>query len=182
MEKLRQWFHIGIGIMLLLLVWLAEREYVVLTVLCGFLCGITVLNLKLAGLRVPVIDELLSVFERPNTPPGYGAFWYAFGVLVIISFIQNADYVMAAILVLGISDGVSTIVGLGSSRRLPYNKNKTVGGSLGFAIVSLLSFVWIGALAIPFSIIGAFLEGVDLRFDDNLVISLFSVAFFLLVG
>lgn len=182
MELRRQLLHMGLGALLILMVWSLELEHVILAVLVAVLAGLAVLNRKLRGSKVPVADELLMIFGREHEPPAYGAFWYALGVLLILSFVNNTNWTIASIFMLGISDGISTVVGLRGTHKLPYNNKKTVEGTGAFLVSSLVCSLWIGTLAIPFSILGAVLESADIELDDNLVLSLFSVGFFFLVG
>ena len=178
MERKRKSFHLLFGLFVLGLSLGLGREYAVLFVLISFLAGLVILNRKLAGMKVPLADELLAIFNRPGEPPGYGAFWYVFGMLVALTFVKGLNGTLASVLMLGVSDAVSTLVGMRGKKALPYNKNKTFEGTLAFAIVSLVSFIWIGWLAIPFSLLGAFVESLDIGLDDNLMISLFCALFF----
>ncbi len=178
MENRRKVFHIEIGIFLMLLLVSLRFEYVVLIVLASVFLGLVILNKKLLGGSVPIADEMLIVFGREGESPAHGAFWYAFGVLLIFSFVQDFNGILASVFILGVSDGLSTIVGIHGKHKLPYNKKKSLEGTAGFAFVSLVTYFLIGPIAILFSLLGAFFESIDLKLDDNLIISIFSCVFF----
>ena len=178
MEKRRKAFHLAFGVFAILISFLIGRDDAVLVMLVAFLGGLVVLNRKLKGHNVPVADELLASFGRPNEPPGYGAFWFVLGILAIMSYVQSTNGMLASLLMLGVSDAASGFFGLKGKTRIPYNRNKSLEGSAAFFLVSLLSYFWIGWLAIPFALLGALVESVDIGLDDNLLIALFCILFF----
>ncbi|MFH1470584.1 MAG: hypothetical protein ABIF01_02445 [Candidatus Micrarchaeota archaeon] len=179
-EMRRKLFHLGFGAFVISLALIPDREYAISFVLCSFLAGLGILSLKLRGVQLPIADELLARLERKGAPPGYGAFWYLFGILSILAYVQNQDALFASLLMLCIADASSSLAGQFGRNRLPHNKNKTFEGSLAFLSVSLVSFFWLGFLAVPFSLIGAFVESLDTRVDDNFLISSFCIVFFFL--
>lgn len=178
-EKKRKMFHLSFGLIVLTLSYL-WRELAVAFVIVSFIAGTIILNMKLKGMKVPIADELLETLGRKGEPHGHGAFWYVLGLLMALTFIRGTGGMLAAVLMLGVADGVSAIVGATGKTRLPYNRRKTLEGSIAFALTSLASFFWIGWLAVPFSLLGAFVESVDSRYDDNLLIPLFACFFFFL--
>ncbi len=181
MELRRKLFHITFGVIALGLCLLSDREYAVAFLCTSLFAGLLILSRKLRGHKVPLADDLLAVFSRPGEPPGYGAFWYVFGLLAITTFIVRKEEVLASVLMLGFADGASTLLGVQGRRRLPHNKNKTLEGSLVFFAVSLISFMWLGPISIPFAFAGSLLESLDTRIDDNTLISLYCIAFFFLL-
>ena len=182
MEIRRKLFHIAFGILVLSLAIFLDPEYAIAFTFVSLLAGLLILDRKLRKLKVPLADELLELFGRPGEPPGYGAFWFIFGLLALLAFVVKREEMLASILMLGLGDAVSTLVGSTGRRRLPYNKNKTFEGSLAFFAISLASVAWLGLIAVPFAFLGAFVESIDARIDDNLLISLYCIAFFLILG
>jgi dolichol kinase len=178
-EFRRKAFHLSFGFFSIALAYY-DRELAIAFLFVSLLAGLLLLSRKLAGAKIPIADELLQVFGRPGELPGYGAFWFIFGLLLCSTFISAKGEALSAILMLGIADGVSTLAGIKGRHKLPYNKNKTLEGSLAFAIISVFSVMWIGLIAIPYAILGAIIEGADTRVDDNLLLALYSAAFFLL--
>ncbi len=182
MELRRKLFHIAFGVLVLSLAIFLDPEYAIAFTFLSLLMGLLILDRKLRRLKVPLADELLELFGRPGEPPGYGAFWFIFGLLALLTFIIKREDMLASILMLGVGDAVSTIIGYSGRHGLPYNRNKTFEGSLAFIAVSLVSFAWLGPIAIPFALLGALVESLDARIDDNLLISLYCIAFFLILG
>ncbi|MFH0818239.1 MAG: hypothetical protein V1909_06440 [Candidatus Micrarchaeota archaeon] len=177
-ELRRKLFHLGLGAFVIGLALNPDREYAILFLFGAFLAGLGVLSLKLRGLFVPLADELLTRLSRKDEPPGYGAFWYVTGMLLILTFVKPDGYMLASLMMLCISDATSALVGRMGSHKLPYNKIKTFEGTLAFVIVSAVSFFWLGPIAIPFALFGALIESIDSRLDDNLRIAVFCIVFF----
>ena len=180
MELRRKLFHIAFGVLVLSLAFFFDPEYAIAFTFLSLLAGLLVLDRKLRRLRVPLADELLELFGRPGEPPGYGAFWFIFGLLALLAFVVRREEMLASLLMLGVGDAVSTIIGSRGRWRIPYNTGKTFEGSLGFLAASLVSFIWLGPTAVPFALLGTLVESIGARIDDNLLISLFCVAFFLI--
>ncbi|MCX6778033.1 MAG: hypothetical protein NT157_04065 [Candidatus Micrarchaeota archaeon] len=181
MEGRRQAFHALVGIALIACILALGPETMKFAVLLLFLVGIVVVHQKLVGSRIPIADEMLMAFERPHQPPAHGAFWYAVGVMLIMSFLQAEPEIIACIYVLAVPDAVSTLAGLRSSHPLPYNKTKSIEGSLAFFVFSLPAYLAVGPVAIPLAIVATLVESADLRLNDNLTVPLACVVVLSLV-
>jgi phytol kinase len=185
LELRRRLIHISFGLLLIavLSVWGANRyEYIEGALLALFIVGLWVVDWKLKKRKLPVVDYILEIFERPHALPAYGAFWYGMGVLLLVSFIRNIYYVQAGIAILAIGDGVATLVGMSGRMRIFYNPDKTVEGTAAFFIASsIFAYIFIGSTGILLSFICALAESVDWGVDDNFIIPLTCVLFYLLV-
>ena len=78
------------------------------------------------------------------------------------------------IVVLILSDSAATIVGKKFRiAPLPYNRHKSVGGFLGFFVVSFVAgYLILGTptVAIVLSLVLAFIESINVRIDDNVLL------------
>jgi dolichol kinase len=185
LEIRRRLIHISVGIVIIavLSIWGAgSYEYIEGALLALFLIGLWIIDQKLKKRKLPVVDYMLEMFERPNAIPAYGAFWYGMGVLLLLSFVRSIDYVQAGIAVLAIGDGIATLVGRSGTRRLFYNPNKTVEGTAAFFIASsVAAYIFIGVYGVALSFICALAESVDWGVDDNFIIPLVCVLFYILI-
>ena len=117
-----------------------------------------------------------------------GKLWYAFGIMLLLLLFRESLHVAAAVwAVLAVGDSVSNLVG----RRwpgmpLPYNREKSVGGSLGFVLSATAGswtlLVWnlpqsVGSSNLTLavcclfgSLVCALAESLPNLLDDNLII------------
>ncbi|MBI5227946.1 hypothetical protein HY988_05140 [Candidatus Micrarchaeota archaeon] len=169
-ETERQLFHIGVGLLALLLLLSHGRTFMIAAVFFIIIFGTIFINLKLLGKKVPIIDWFEEKFEREHIRlPGWGSACYAMGVLIPLVFLNDISKISAVIMILAVGDGLSTLVGKRGKMKIPYNQNKTIEGSLAMFACSLVSYYFVGWLAIPLSILAAIVESMPLV-DDNLSI------------
>lgn len=184
-ELKRKAIHVLIGLSALILFIIFYSLHLFafyqLLLLVALIIGLLALNHKLQGKKLPIIDFFLIEFERPNTIPGYGSLWLVIGLLITAVFLSNASQIIATIFILTFSDAIATIVGRKGKIVLPYNKNKTLEGTITFFVISLLSWFFIGPIAIALSLFLTLIESLPLYFDDNILIPLASVVFFSLL-
>ncbi len=185
-ENRRQFLHIIIGALLIILVLVFSEMYgangIVYIEFLAFIVlqfMLIIINDKMRGKESRISRILFSMFERTGVTPGYGAFWYGMGVLFSFVFIQDPSRLIAVIIALGIGDGIATIFGKGGKIQNPLNKSKTIEGSFAFFLsTAALSFPFIGFIAVPFAFITAIVEALPPKFDDNFMIPLVSIIFF----
>ncbi len=181
-ENERQAFHVFIGavsIALVLALGVQAAAYFVGAIL---ILGLLLVHMKLSGMRLGALDWLVARFERPGVTPGYGAMTMAAGVLAILTLISKPENILASLVILGLGDAASTIVGRKSRRTLPHNRKKTLGGSLAFFIASLPAFYFAGFPAIIVAALAAVAESLESDIDDNLIIAVVCVVAFRLLG
>ena len=169
--------------------WLAPEALVAGMLLIGYCIAL----LYKRGIRLPVFATLVDIAEREDVKkhsPGKGTFRFFSGVLatmVVFGSLLGAPFfvVGSGILVLALGDSMSTLAGkkLGR-RRLPYNREKSVEGSLigaGYAFLGVLLYLTIfcsvgvsqaAALAFAAAAAGMLVESLPLRVDDNFLIPL----------
>ena len=185
LEIRRRLIHISFGLLLIALLSIrGEESYELIEValLATFLAGLWVMDQKLKKRKLYFVDYLLKVFERPHALPVYGAFWYGMGALLLLSYLRDINYIRAGIAILALGDGFSTLIGRSGNMRIFYNKNKTFEGSIAFFIVSsIASYIFIGTAGIALSLICSIAESIDWGVDDNFVIPLTCLLFYMLI-
>jgi len=180
-EIARQFFHMlfGIGVLMMYYYFNAAgmAEIINICLFIGFVAGLYLLSLKLSRKEIPLVDGLLKEMERPSTIQGYGSFWYVIGLLFILSFLNNPLEVMAAVFIMSVSDGVSTLIGRYGKRRLFYNKKKTLEGSVAFFLCSLFTYPILGPISIILALLATIVESIPIL-DDNITLPIAMIIFF----
>jgi len=188
-EIVRQALHIFMGLFLIFIlfiasqIWLIHGQiYVALLIFIGLQVLLIIINDFILHKEKSLFTYLFSTFERKQFIPGYGAFWYGLGMLFSFVFLTDYKEIIVTIIALGIGDAYSTIIGRKGRFQNPLNSNKTLEGTLAFfSITILLSYPFIGPLAFLFALFTSICEALPLKVDDNFVIPVASVIFFLII-
>jgi dolichol kinase len=181
-ETERQFFHILLGLLVVEFLVYFGKGMLMGATFFALIFGLLLVNLTLLGRRIGFVEWFIEHFERSNIPfPGWGSACYATGVLLVTSFIENTDAVIAALLIMALGDGMSTIIGRKGKIKLPYNRKKTLEGTLAFFAVSLVGYPFVGSIIIPVAAIAAVVEGLDLPMDDNLTVPIVLTILFLVI-
>ncbi|MBI1875743.1 MAG: DUF92 domain-containing protein [Acidobacteria bacterium] len=177
-ETRRQTVHIAMGGFALLLRAIPWWQAAILAALA------TLLNLFL----LPRLGGL-GLYRPVDIARGYplGAVLYSLAVLLlIVAFPHRPDIAAAAWGVMALGDGSATLVGhwIGG-RRIPWNTEKTVAGTVAFVVIGSLGGVFLAwwarpavvpmpplafTLAAPIAaaIAAALVETIQVRLDDNI--------------
>lgn len=146
------------------------RKIYLVTFITGIICiGIFIRFLILKGFNFKLIESFLLNFGRPMEI-GMGAMYYLLGILLSLIFPFPREYSAISILILGISDGLATIVGINSKYKI--YKNKTFSGTMTFFTTSyIILILGLNSImaALGISIILTLLELFS-PIDDNLLI------------
>ncbi len=169
----RDIFQICSGIVLLLMLLISFRvgEYLLMAlVLLGYAA---VFYLPKGAKATNPLSKILLGLERPETTFGFGALYLAAGALLVIALVPDFRLMMFGLVALFISDSLATICGLRiRSPRLPYNKGKSVAGSVVyFAVLAIAGILFIGYYSIAIAVVLAFIEGISSRIDDNVSVA-----------
>ncbi|MBU2590123.1 MAG: hypothetical protein KKA65_00040 [Nanoarchaeota archaeon] len=171
-ELKRQLFHLGLGIVIVLLFYfnlLTELELFIILVIGG------VLAVLASKWKVPGINWFLKKFEREKVRfPGEGAIFYVLGCFLVLGLFPR-DIAFASIMVLAVGDSFATLVGSSLGKRKI--KNKTLEGSLSGLITGFFAAMIFVSAAMAFSgtLVAMIFEAVELKLfgktvDDNLFI------------
>lgn len=181
-EDSRQLFHMLVGLGAIAVLLFLGRGFLLAGIFFTIIIGTLLMNARLLGKRIALVQWFEKRFEREGAPlPGWGSACYATGALIIVSFLPDAGQIGAALLMIGIGDGISTIVGRRGKIALPYNRRKTLEGMLAMFLSSLAAWYFIGPLAVPLAMVAAFAESIP-RIDDNLTVPALCTAFLLVIG
>lgn len=129
------------------------------------------------------LAKLLYSLERRDTLLGSGARWLAMGSLLAAGFLTR-DMVIVVFSAIFLADSFSTLVGIEiSTPKLPYNGRKSLGGTLAyFFTVLIVSYLFIGPMAVVLAAIAAFSESQPFHIDDNFDVSLVMVVLIILMA
>ncbi|NOZ82056.1 MAG: phosphatidate cytidylyltransferase [Candidatus Micrarchaeota archaeon] len=122
-------------------------------------------------------------FERGSGFPYFGAFSF-YASLTIVSAFFPPHVSALAVLVLSVHDSVATIAGKAFGKRyLPFNKGKTVEGTISGFTASLISCTVFSLfsgypvlLSVVAAVSGSIIESLPLKFDDNFTVTLGTAA------
>ncbi|MGV8085874.1 MAG: diacylglycerol/polyprenol kinase family protein [Candidatus Bilamarchaeum sp.] len=180
-ELQRQFFHIIIGMLSIAVLVYLGRGFLIAGLFFAIIIGTLIINVKIKGVNVPIVDWFEKSFEREEVHfPGWGSFWYAVGVLIAATYLNDISQIAAVIYILAIGDAASTIVGRRGRIKLPFNKAKTVEGSLGFFFSSLPAYFFIGPLALGLAVASTLAESIPIV-DDNISVPVVAVIFLMVV-
>jgi dolichol kinase len=180
-EKARQYFHIVLGLLLLILLLLGGRFVFLFSLFLILIIGSFVVNLYSLGM-MKEIDLFKERFEREGVKVmGLGSALYILGMLGTAAVLQDQNEIAATILLLAMGDGAATLFGLNGKYALPWNRKKTLEGSVAFFFFGLSSCLFVGARAIPLALLAALVESLPLAVDDNILIPLIVSVFFLVI-
>ncbi|MCX8195094.1 MAG: hypothetical protein N3G22_03255 [Candidatus Micrarchaeota archaeon] len=181
-EDERQLVHILLGLFGLAATLALGRIYAAYAMSAVVLAGLVLVHLKLSGKSLGPLEPFLHRFERPGVTPGYGALTMAAGSLAIITLLEDASHVLASLVILGLGDAGSTLVGLRSKKKLPWSRDKTFGGTAAFVLFSLPAVYFAGAISLLVATMAALAESLESNVDDNLIVALVCVVAFRLLS
>jgi len=172
----------AIGVCAIAVLLFLGRGFLLAGVFFTIIIGTLLMNMRLLGTKIALVQWFEERFERKHVPlPGWGSACYATGALVAASFLTDTGQIAAVLLMLGIGDGISTMIGRRGKIRLPYNEKKTIEGMLAMFISSLAAWYFIGDLAVPLALVAALAESIP-RLDDNLTVPIACTALLLVIG
>ncbi|NYZ77086.1 hypothetical protein H0O02_02100 [Candidatus Micrarchaeota archaeon] len=182
-EFRRQTIHLLLGLLAVAVLLLYGRGFLIAFTFFTVIIGLFLVNLSLRGKKISLVEWFIRNFERDEVLfPGWGSACYATGVLLIATFLSDVNAIAASLVIIGVGDSVSTLVGMRGRIRFPYNRKKTLEGSIAFFLSSLPAYLFVGAAIIPAALIAAFVESLDLGMDDNITVPVAAVLFFLIMG
>ena len=181
-ETARQIVHMAMGGFALLLRWIAWWQAVALA------AGALAFN-------VAVLPRIAPRLYRPGDHARnvHGIVYYPMAVLLLlVMFPRRPDIAAAGWGILAIGDGIATLAGRAfGGPRWPWNRDKTLAGSLAFALggaaAGVLLAWWCRPATVPppsmaftilaplaAAIVAALVETIPVRLDDNLSVALSS--------
>lgn len=181
-EKKRQILHIIVAVGAIIVLLLYGRGVLMSATFFILVIGLILVNQAYLGKTNRIVEWFIRNFEREGVRfPGWGSACYATGVLLLTSITQNPNYIIAGLVIIGFGDALSTLAGSQGKIRLPYNKKKTLEGSVAFFLSSLPTVFLIGPAGIAAGAIATFVESLPLPLDDNITLASVLTILFLLM-
>jgi dolichol kinase len=137
--------------------------------------------LRLHKKNTPIITRITKLLAREDESSGWilRPISYAVGILVTVYlFPEPIGY--ASILILTLGDGFSSLIGARFGRHpIPYNRDKTIEGSIAFFLASFFSTTMLVPLptALIGIMVGAFIESLPTRYSENIMVPVVSGLF-----
>lgn len=177
LEKRRDILQIAMGAVVLAVFFLLQGyayQIVFLLALFGYAASTLLLDHRLA--------RPLKGLERTGSAFGAGAIYMAVGTMLILGSVPNYYYAIVALSALLICDAVATIVGIHGTHKLPYNREKTMEGTLAYFVVLVaIGFPLISYYSIIFAAVLAALESVIQSVDDNIAIPIAAIVLYYVI-
>ncbi len=184
-EGKRDLFQIMSGVIMILLVMFAGRfDYLLIMAITLILFGLG--NYASTG-HSEKVRTFFYGMERQATALGTGAIMIASGTLFMVALLPVNAILLTAIFVVLIGDSLSSLFGMRYPiARLPFNRNKSVGGFLAILLPSLLFAYLISGCSIGFpiaiAVLGAIVESLTFSpLDDNITVPFSMVLLYLLI-
>lgn len=172
-EGKRKALHIASNLATCLLIWIFGIRATSVFVLSMTCMEILLIYLSASGVKIPGMKEWVENVGREGEISGEGALYNALGVLFTLGLLRDHPLAaIAVIIILALGDGLATFVGSGYGRhKLPWNRGKTIEGTIGFAAGSMGAFLVMptaGTLAIV--LLSSIIESLPLKVNDNIVL------------
>lgn len=180
-EKKRQAFHVCLGFAILLILLFLGRVVLIAALFTTAFLGSLLANRYALG-RARGIDFLIHNLERKDVKIiGFGSALFVLGMLVLVTTLHTENEIAGGIVVFALGDAASTLFGLGAKHTLPWNRKKTVEGMAAFFFCALPAYYFVGILVFPLAFLCAIAETLSIGIDDNVLVPLVIVVFFLVV-
>jgi farnesol kinase len=176
-ESARKAAHIISNLSACLMIWTLGIQTTLYFILGGTYIGILLIHLTIIGIKIPGIEEWLRNVGREGETPGEGALYNALGILFALGLLRNdSAAAISVILILALGDGIATYIGTSYGRhKLPWNKNKTFEGMIGFAIGAIFALF---AMPVPGTIfvvvLATLIDSLPIRVNDNIALPVVS--------
>ena len=172
-ERTRKAAHILSNLSACLSIWILGLQMTSYLVLLALFVGILVMHLTIIEIKVPGIEGWLNTVGRVGETPGEGPLYNALGILFALGLLRSDPLAaVAVILMFGLGDGFATYVGTTYGKhKLPWNKNKTMEGTLGFMAGAMCALLIMPVPAIVLgAVLGAIVESSPLKINDNITL------------
>lgn len=175
-ETRRDVLQFFLGVLLLLVFYFVSLQRAELFTMLLLILGYITIDLALVH-KDRAVYRFIHGMERRGALLGEGAVMLGIGTLAVIAVLGSAIQVMIALSALFLGDSIATMIGINlKGPKLPYNKDKSVSGSIAcFIVVSLVAYQLAGGLGILFGAIAAIAEGMETPVDDNLFVAIIMV-------
>ena len=167
-EIKRQLWHALFGALLAVMIIATPKIFFQSVMICLILALIYLKIMVKRGYNIPIVENYFKYIGRKGET-GEGAFYFLLGALISSIFFEQL-IAAVSVLVLGVSDAASTIIGANFGKVKIFG-TKTLEGSFSFFITCFLIINHFFG-AVPGIICGLILTPIELfgGFNDNIVI------------
>lgn len=177
LEKRRDIVQILLGV-IAIGAFVLIRQYAYVAVFLLVLLGYAVSSFAAHGKS----RGFLKSIEREGSIFGAGAVYMAVGTMLILGSIPSYDFAILSLVALLICDAIATIIGVHGRHKLPYNKEKTIEGTVAYFIaLSVIGFFFVSYYSIIFAVVLAILESAVQSVDDNIAVPVGSIIIYYLL-
>lgn len=170
----RKIFHVIIGFIIIFLIEfnLINPVMIFLTITIGIL-----ISFIYKKETIKLLKPIIEIFGRKDEHPGFGAITYLIGVFLVLALFQK-QIAQIAIMVLAVGDSAASVIGTYGKIKIPYNKNKTILGTIAGIIAATFASTPFTTFHLAFlaSSVGMLVETLPtrkyLKLDDNIFIPL----------
>ena len=121
--------------------------------------------------NIPLVSKMLDLCERKHSHPGKGAITFVIGCILALKLFPM-DIALAAIVVLSIGDGISTIVGIaiGRTKTILSEVKLLEGTIIGIVLASIGAWLFVPLWqAIIASTVAMGLEATELKLNNKIL-------------
>lgn len=194
LEVIRQLIHMsGVLIPLAVILLKLDLNLVIIALVLFIIVYVSSEYLRVyKKIKIPIISDVVENAIRQEEKMALTSAYYLGAMVLLFLLVRfnicSIEVAGASIAVLGLGDGVSTLIGkhFGKTRN-PINQKKSIEGSIsGIIAASLGAAVFIAfPLAITGALIGMFVEMLPINLNDNFTVPISAAAgmqFALIVG
>ena len=180
-ETRRDIIHIALGAIIFALFLMLPFYYAVYAVTVLIILGY-LYNSVSGRHKNGKLYAVLSRFERSGALYGLGALYLGIGVALILGFVHTLHFALIGLAAVLFADPIATIVGINiAGPKLPYNKKKSVYGTLAFFLTAtILGFPFVGYYSVFFGVGLAVVESLSIPIDDNILIAVVMIVLYII--
>jgi len=176
--KGRQVIHLAAGIILVYVIKIFGMDAGIILSGFGLAVGLIISEIIIREIKVPIVWEAVTHFERKGIRPLKGLLYYGLGALLtIFIFYNHQNAVFAGILAVASVDSYAT--GFGTMfGKVEFIHGRSVEGIVaGFLACFFICWTFLsGPAAFTVAIVGTAIDVASLPIDDNLTIPLITAA------
>ena len=175
----RAFSHLAFGlfVMLILMVSYALTEFSILISMLVLFAILMVLlfmvHMDSFKKKITVLHDLLHFISVRDSFLGEGAILFVLGSMILIGFSQDIGQIMAGLYIITIGDVASAAFSFSTPKNKSFFKNKSPISFAAFVISTLPVLLVLGVGFLPFLLVAAAIESVDLKVSDNFLLFLF---------
>ena len=167
----------GLFVMFVLMISYAFTEFSVLISMIALFAILMVLlfmvHMDSFKKKITVLHDLLHFISVRDSFLGEGAILFVLGSMILIGFSQDIGQIMAGLYIITIGDVASAAFSFSTPKNKSFFKNKSPMSFAAFVVSTLPVLLILGVEFLPFLLMAAVIESIDLKVSDNFLLFLF---------